>query len=124
MQNIVLLAVGGAMGTLMRYGVVVLFASFQWKVLPYGTLAVNIIGSFIIGLFWGILGGNPTEATRHLLFLGILGGFTTFSSYALETLNLARNGQIGMALLYVALSNIIGLALVAMGFWAGNQLAR
>ena len=68
------------------------------------------------------MGGAPSPSAKHLLFIGLLGGYTTFSSYALETLVLARNGQMGMAITYVLLSNVLGLLLVAIGFFAGNAI--
>ena len=122
MQNVLLLILGGAVGTLLRYGMVEFIKGLHNHPIPFGTLTVNLIGSLVIGLLWGVMGGAPSPSAKHLLFIGLLGGYTTFSSYALETLVLARNGQMGMAITYVLLSNVLGLLLVAIGFFAGNAI--
>lgn len=90
--------------------------------LPIATLIVNIIGCFIIGIITGIIahGGSISPAWRTGLTVGFCGGLTTFSTFGRETLELLQGGQIGMALLYVALSLVAGIAAA----WGGMELTR
>jgi CrcB protein len=86
-------------------------------VFPWGTLLVNMMGSFIIGLLWGVFEtGNLSTNVRNFIFIGVLGGFTTFSTFALESLNLFRDGEMKLALSNLLVSNILGVALVFVGF--------
>lgn len=124
MINILLVGAGGFIGSVLRYicgkAVHALLQQYPW--FPYGTLAVNIIGCLLIGFLAGL------SETRHLfspearlfVFVGVLGGFTTFSSFGYETFVLARDVQPSAALLNVALQLIIGLGAV----WMGNALSR
>lgn len=123
MTKIILLVTGGAVGTLARYGLSGLTHTIFGGTFPYGTLAVNLAGSFLIGLLWGFVEvGNINSSMRTFIFIGILGGFTTFSSYALETLNLVRDGESKMALANIMATNILGLILVFLGFIAAKGL--
>jgi CrcB protein len=113
-------AFGGALGSVARYafagiGVRLLGATFPWS-----TLFVNVTGSFMIGLFAALTsaGGKPvvTGDARAFLLIGVLGGFTTFSSFSVETLNLARTGQ-----LLAAAGNVAGTVLLCLaGVWLGH----
>jgi CrcB protein len=95
---------------------------------PWGTLLINILGSFLIS-FFGCLTGNyarfgvPYEA-RVFVTVGICGGFTTFSSFSLQSIDLIRTGQPGRAGLYVAASVMMCLAACALGFGAANGLGQ
>jgi len=123
MTKIILLLSGGAIGTLARYGVSGLMYKCFNGTFPFGTLAVNLIGAFIIGLLWGLWEGFRISSNmRAFVFIGILGGFTTFSTYTLETLNLFRNGETKMALVNIFANNIFGLILVFLGFFAAKGL--
>jgi CrcB protein len=109
-MNFFLVAIGGAAGSLLRYLVSLLFLGMGW---PWGTLLVNILGSFTMGMFAGI-GLSPQQ--RLLWMTGVLGGFTTFSAFSLETAMLwDRSHWEGVA--YVALSVALGLAAFAAGMW-------
>lgn len=115
-------AIGGALGSVLRHGVNTLFAHLFARPIPHATAAVNLIGSGIIGLLAGAIaaGRLPMSPTlRTFIFVGILGGFTTFSSYMLDTLTLAYSGEPGLALLNVTVQTLLGLAAV----WAGYALA-
>lgn len=121
--SIGIIASGGALGAILRVfatqRITHLFPHFTQS----GTLAVNIIGSLLIGLIWGL--GERFEMSLSLrLFIisGGLGAFTTFSTYALDTLSLAKNKGLGTALIYIALSNILSLGAVVVGHWLGNRL--
>ena len=100
-------ALGGAIGAVLRYltGLALAF--------PFGTLAVNILGSFLIGVLWVALADRGHWAP--LLTTGVLGGFTTFSAFSLDTLRLVDSGRAPMAALYVLASVTLSLGAVALG---------
>lgn len=114
-MNILLVMVGGAIGSLARF----LLSGFAQKYVsngfPIGTLVVNLIGSFIIGLLWGVFENQSVSQLRVFLFVGVLGGFTTFSAYSIETLNLFRDGNIRLALINILLNNVLGILLALSG---------
>jgi CrcB protein len=92
-------------------------------VFPWGTLFVNITGSFAIGLLWGVFeSGNLTPNARNFMFIGVLGGFTTFSTYAFESFSLFRDGEIKLALSNLIISNVLCVALVFGGFLLSRYL--
>lgn len=84
---------------------------------PLGTLVVNVVGCFAIGVLWQLLAGPwaVREDVRIAILVGLLGGFTTFSSFGLETMQMWGDGHHGRAIAYVVLSNLLGFA----GVWAG-----
>jgi len=112
-------ALGGALGSVARYACSVAAARWLGTAFPFGTLFVNVAGSFTIGLLAALIAadGRPLLGAdaRALLLVGVLGGFTTFSSFSLETLELARGGAFGTAALNVMLS----VALCLGGAWLG-----
>lgn len=113
---------GGALGTLMRY-LVSLFALPMSGQLPWGTIIVNITGSFIIGFFGTLTlahGRFPvSEEFRLFVMIGICGGYTTFSSFSLQTLDLLREGALGRAAINIALSVVLCILAVAIGHAVG-----
>lgn len=116
-MKFILLAAGGAIGTLFRHSISGLTYKMFNGIFPWGTLVVNLTGSFIIGLLWGVFEiENLSSNFRNFVFIGILGGFTTFSTFALESFNLFRDGEIKLALANLLASNILGIALVFAGF--------
>jgi len=123
--KILLLLAGGAIGTVSRYAVSGLTHKYVDGTFPYGTLMVNILGSLIIGLLWGIWEtANISSNMRTFIFIGILGGFTTFSTYSLETLNLFREGEVKMAVLNILANNVFGILMVFAGFFAARSLVN
>ena len=116
-------ALGGALGSVARYACSVGATRWLGPNFPWGTLFVNVTGSFMIGLLAALVSadGRPVLGSdaRAFLMIGVLGGFTTFSSFSLETLTLARSGALGAASLNVALS--VGLCLG--GVWLGFAAA-
>lgn len=117
MNKIIFAALGGAFGTILRYLTAGIAHRLFNVVFPVGTLAINLTGSFVIGLLWGLFEElSITPNARVFLFVGILGGFTTFSTYALESFSMIRDGEIKTALSYVLASNIFGIALTFTGF--------
>jgi CrcB protein len=121
-MNLFLVGVGGAVGSISRYLLGAWIQSVSRSVdFPFGTLAVNLIGCFVIGLLSQLAEarGAFTSEARALLFIGVLGGFTTFSSFGNDTINLMRDGETFNALANVGANVIIGLALV----WLGRTVA-
>lgn len=111
-----LVALGGAVGSALRYAVVAA-ARPHSPDFPLGTLAVNLAGCAAIGVVGGWLAGLPPESRgRLLLMAGVLGGFTTFSSVALEVGDLLRGGRLGAAAAYLVLTNALGVALALAGY--------
>ncbi|MFM9052814.1 MAG: fluoride efflux transporter CrcB [Bacteroidota bacterium] len=117
MNKWLILLIGGGLGTVLRFAVSV-WANRQIEhSFPYGTLIVNLSGCLLIGMLAGWESANELhENTKLLLFVGLMGGFTTFSSFSLETLQLLRSGAIGSAVIYVLVSTLGGLLLAAGGF--------
>ena len=117
MNKIFLLFSGGGIGTLLRFTISGWTNKQFGQEFPFGTLAVNLIGCLIIGALAGINEkGFLEEEMKLLLFTGLLGGFTTFSSFSLESVQLLRNGQLFQFITYVVISNLGGLALAYSGF--------
>lgn len=122
------IAIGGAIGTTARYWLSGVIARLVGETFPWGTLAVNVTGSFIIG-FFAILSGPDGRfyagsVTRQFVLVGICGGYTTFSSFSLQTLNLINDGEWGRAGANVALSVAVCLLAVWAGFATANLINR
>ena len=119
--NWLLVAAGGAIGSALRYGLALFVQGPLGASWPFGTLAANVIGSFIIGCMYELLVARElfSEEVRLFTMIGLLGGFTTFSAFSLETLLMFQEGDWLLAALYVALS-VIGCLLAV---WAGFQFA-
>jgi CrcB protein len=117
LKNVLLIGVGGFAGSVGRYLLSRLVELRVFTSFPLGTFAVNIIGCFIIGLLYGLtIKGTATPEMRFLLATGFCGGFTTFSSFSMESLTLLQDGQLWFAFLYIAGSLLAGLAAVWIGF--------
>ncbi len=117
MSSVFYVFIGGGLGSVARF----LLASFVQRALPgafpFGTLTVNCIGCCVIGMLWGISGkGAPGFPLSVFLFAGVLGGFTTFSSFGLETFALIHDGAWPLAAVYVLLTNLLGLLLTFAGY--------
>jgi CrcB protein len=111
-------ALGGTIGTLARHAVNIAFARAM-RPAPYATAAVNLIGSFAIGALAGAVSGGRLilpGPLRVFIFVGILGGFTTFSSFMLDTLALAEGGSPGAAFANVAAQTLLGLAAIFIAY--------
>lgn len=107
---------GGALGSLFRYLISIVMLRPD-TAFPWGTFCINLIGSLLVGLLWGILNiydsGHPA---RLFIIVGLLGGFTTFSAFSLESILLFKAGDMKNALLYIFFSNAGGFALAYAGF--------
>ncbi len=122
MGKLFLIGLAGFVGTLARYGLSGVVAKRYGETFPLGTLAVNLIGCFLVGLLFYLMQERflVNQNVRTIVLIGLLGGFTTFSSLGLQTFTLLQDGEFGFAALNLAASNFFGLLLV----WAGYNLAR
>lgn len=116
-------ALGGALGSVLRFwlgGIVGEKAGAMF----WGTLVVNVIGSFLIGLAASWEKGGPSDFTKHFVMIGIMGGFTTFSAFSLQTLELFQKGGVPLALANIALSIVLCLLGVWLGHMCGGAFRR
>jgi CrcB protein len=121
-MQLLLVVAGGAVGTLFRYQIATRLQGASGGDFPIGTLAVNVSGAFIAGILATLLLERSAFSTevRTAILVGVLGGYTTFSAFSVETLTLTNEGQWGLATLNVAAS--VAAALFAV--WAGQTVAR
>ena len=125
MGNLFYILAGGALGALSRYALSGLSHKLIESTYPIGTLTVNLAGSFIIGLLFGLTEFVELSSNiRAFLFIGILGSFTTFSTYTLETLNLFIGGEIKTGFFNILYHNVFGLIFVFMGFFSFSSLIK
>ena len=113
--TVIQVALGGAIGAAARYGVGV--ALVRPGAFPIGVLAVNIIGSFLMGLIVVYLGQKMLSHLNPFLMTGILGGFTTFSAFSLEAYTLFERGEVGQAAIYVIASVVLSIAALIAGIF-------
>jgi CrcB protein len=117
-----MVALGGALGSVLRFWLGGLIGHKAGA--PFwGTLFVNVTGCFLIGLLGNLRENGPGEFDRYFLMVGVMGGYTTFSTFSLQTLELFRGGQPGLAALNVALSMVLCLFGVWLGALAGRSLS-
>lgn len=123
MNGFLLVGAGGALGAMARYGFAVLVARLWPTTFPLATLLINIIGSIAMGLFVGLMAKllpANQEELRLFVAVGIFGGFTTFSSFSLDTIVLIERGELIQAVTYVALSVVVCL----IGLYLGLLITR
>lgn len=118
----ILIAFAGLAGTLLRYWLSGYVARQHGETFPWGTMAVNLIGCLVTGAVFYVTEErfvfNPT--VRTVILIGLLGGFTTFSAYGLQTFVLLRDGEYGLATLNIVTSNVLGLFMVWVGYALGK----
>ena len=121
-MGFVIVFIGGGLGAALRHGVNLLSARLFGTAFPWHTLIENVTGSLVMGLLAGYFAfkGDTSQSWRLFLTTGILGGYTTFSAFSLDTALLYERGELGLAALYVALS----VALSIGGLFAGLALVR
>jgi CrcB protein len=125
MAKIVLVLLGGAFGTGIRYLLSsLIYSNVKQPTFPYANLVINVSGSFLIGILAQLFEARVLvpPVARVALLTGVLGGYTTFSSFTFETVSLLRDGQMWLATLNVSLSIILGIAAVWLGMRLGQLL--
>ena len=127
MQNILLVGLGGFLGSIARYKLsgLVLHMTTQ-GLFPYGTFTVNILGCLVVGVLAGAVERYNvfTSDARLFIFTGVLGGFTTFSAFGLETMQLIRRGDLGTTALYAGGSMVLGITAVWLGLKLVSMLPQ
>jgi CrcB protein len=123
MGNYIWVALGGALGTTGRYWLSGVVARMVGETFPWGTLAINVTGSFVIGFFGALTGPDGRvfvgSTARQFVMIGICGGYTTFSSFSLQTLNLLHDGE----WLGAGANIVLSVVLCLIGVWLGYILA-
>jgi CrcB protein len=118
-MNVLLVGAGGFFGAMARFFVSKWFAGRFQSAIPYGTLSINLAGSFLLGL---MAGAEPWNAVRLLIGTGFLGAFTTFSTFKVESVRLWAEKRYLAFWAYIGLSYTAGIALAFAGFWLGESL--
>lgn len=122
MTSYLWVAAGGALGSVARHGLSGMVDQ-RWETFPWGTMAVNVSGCVVIGVLAALSEPDGrwlvSSELRQFLMIGVCGGYTTFSSFSLQTLNLVRDGE----WLYAAANIILSVVLCLVGVWLGNSLA-
>lgn len=120
------IALGGALGSVARFACSAWVASVVGETFPWGTMLINVVGSFVIGFFATLTGPDGRALVsgdiRQFVMIGICGGYTTFSSFSLQTMSLAQDGEYVRASLNVVLSVVLCLASVWLGHVAAMSL--
>jgi len=123
MENYIWVALGGALGTTGRYWLSGLVARLIGETFPWGTLVINVTGSLLIGFIAALTGPDGRvfvgSTARQFMMIGICGGYTTFSSFSLQTLNLANDGE----WIYAGANIIFSALLCLVAVWGGSMLA-
>lgn len=118
MIKILIIGVGGFLGSISRYGLYQVFDRNFENLFPYGTFLVNMIGSLILGVIYGLMQRENimSEEMRLFLAIGFCGSFTTFSTFAYENFFLLKNSQFLAMLMYAGLSLVVGIAITYVGY--------
>ena len=125
MQHILLIALGGSLGAVARYGLATWIYGQTGTSFPWGTLIINVTGSFAIGFLVELFETTLAPAEwRSFLTIGFLGAYTTFSTFSLESFNLLRDGELRLAAANILLSVIAGLIAVVLGIYAFRLLTK
>ena len=118
-KSLLIVGLGSLCGGTLRYYISTLMKSACGQGFPWGTLSVNLVGCLLIGLLLGIFSrcGVQSNSWSLLLTVGLCGGFTTFSTFANESLQMLQSGNTLNLIIYILASVIVGIALVALGYW-------
>ena len=119
LKSLLIVGTGSFIGGAMRYLLSTNIKNMYGQTFPWGTLVVNLLGCFVFGIIFALFSKHNSADNTFCLLLttGICGGFTTFSTFANESVQMIQNGNIGEFIGYMATSVIIGIALIALGYW-------
>lgn len=118
MIRILAVAFGGSIGAVIRYLLFYYFERLHKSIFPWPTLIVNLSGALLIGLFWGYFDRVfVSPGMRMFIFIGLLGSFTTFSTFAFDMVSMINDGQFRNLIAYILISNVLGLGLAYSGFY-------
>lgn len=120
MNNVLLIFIGSGLGATIRYLLSIYLQSPESKI-PYGILTCNLLGCLIIGISYAYLKSHHPDWMSPLAVTGFLGGFTTFSTFALDTQKIIQSGNWGTAITYILVSTIGGIALCFIGYYTTNR---
>tara|TARA_B100000029_G_C16993016_1_gene748210 strand:+ start:218 stop:583 length:366 start_codon:yes stop_codon:yes gene_type:complete len=121
LKQIIIVGLGGFIGASLRYMVGFWISQFHKAGFPFNTFLINICGCFLLGLFLGMgLDKNLEFPLKEFVLIGILGGFTTFSAFGLETYEMINNGQFKLSIIYGSSSILLGVLAVATGIFISN----
>lgn len=125
MSTIIAISIGGSFGAVSRYYLSKIITDYFGAIFPWGTLIVNSIGSLLIGFFFVLFDKVilPNEF-KSFTAIGFIGAFTTFSTFALESINLLRDGEIKLGLLNIIFNNFIGIIFVLIGFFIASIITQ
>ena len=121
-MTLVHVALGGALGALARYLAGVATLRVMGPGFPWGTLAVNVVGAFLMGVLVVLLAQRDAMRLAPFLMTGILGGFTTFSAFSLDTIAIVERGQMALAVFYVMASVLLSLGAIVLGMSAARGM--
>ncbi|HRZ27019.1 MAG TPA: fluoride efflux transporter CrcB [Spirochaetota bacterium] len=125
MRVLIWIAAGGSLGAVARFLMARTVYRFTGAYFPWGTLAVNVLGCFIIGFLFELFERTAlSPEVKSFCTIGFLGAFTTFSTYSLETINLFRDGEFRLGAMNVALSNIVGIVAAVLGIMIARILLK
>ena len=117
-QKILAVAFGGSIGAVIRFLIFTYYDKLSNQNSHWATLAVNLLGSFLIGLLWGIFDRvYVSPGIRLFIFVGLLGSFTTFSTFAFDVFSMSKSGDIKSLIIYILATNIFGVALAFGGYY-------
>jgi CrcB protein len=121
MQQVLFIALGGSLGAVARYGVSSYVSTTVHEIFPWGTLIVNLSGSFLLGVVIELFEHTILPPNlRSLITIGFLGAYTTFSTYSMETVNLLRDGEVRLVTTNFLLSNVLACLLFILGIYCSR----
>lgn len=123
-MNYAVVAIGAMIGGLLRYSVSLQFSSNTVGAFPWSTLAINVIGSFFLGLVMMLAGERHyiSDSAKLFLTIGVVGSFTTFSTFSYESLSLFQSGEVLRGILYISASNILSILAAFGGYTIGKSI--